>query len=102
MKSRNLMIIMVVLILLLNIFDAYITLWFINKGIAEEYNPIAGFLIKHLGKYFILLKASFSILVGMLLIKSREYKTSWYVSILVLTVYGVVALYHLSILLLYG
>lgn len=86
-------IILSILLVIFNIFDAIITLYFVNNKLAIEVNPICLFLIDN--NWFIPYKIIVPILVCILVYIKSQIKWVRIIFIFTLLVYSALTLYHL-------
>lgn len=80
----------------LNIFDGFSTLYWINHGLAEEANPLMKQALE-LGSWeFILIKVGIVTLSCLLLYRFREFLSAQIATFLVLICYSALAAYHVA------
>ena len=83
-------------LIVLNIFDAFITLYWIENKLAVEANPLMKGWIDIGPSYFIGLKLSIVLLGSLLLWKTRHRKLTYFLLMPTLAIYFYIFLKHLS------
>jgi peptidoglycan biosynthesis protein MviN/MurJ (putative lipid II flippase) len=81
----------------LNVFDAFMTLMWTRNGIAEEVNPAMLYLLNLSPVLFVVIKISLVSLGAILLWRMRQFKITAYTCYLLNIVYAIIALIHFNI-----
>ena len=81
----------------LNVFDAFMTLTWTQYGIAEEVNPAMLYLLNLNPALFVATKISLVFLGAALLWRMRQFKITEYTCYLLNAVYAAIALIHFNI-----
>ena len=83
-----------ILLCIFNLFDAILTLFWIEYGIAEESNPIMEYALSQGVAYFFVMKIALVSAGCILLYRLREFLMARVISVLSLMIYWVVLGYH--------
>lgn len=81
----------------LNVFDAFMTLMWTRHGIAEEINPAMLYLLDLSPALFVVVKISLVFLGAALLWRMRQFNITTYTCYLLNAVYVVITLIHFNI-----
>lgn len=95
MENKWICLVLVSLVIILNIIDASATIWFLNRDLATELNPISDYLIKTIGNWFILYKAFLTFLFGFIIYFTWNLKISRMGLYSTSVIYLFICLYHL-------
>lgn len=82
------------LLFLFNLIDAFLSVMWINSGIAVEANPLMAAAMAHGMSFFVLIKISLVSLAIAILWNTRSNKFSAWSSLLSATAMGAVVIYH--------
>ena len=82
------------LLFIFNLLDAFLTILWINSGIAIEANPIMAAAMSHGMSFFVLIKITAVTLAIAVLWSTRSNRLSRYASVLSSTSMGIVVIYH--------
>ena len=84
-----------IMIIILNAFDAAISVWYITNNFAIELNPISDLAISKMGYWFVLPKIVISTVFGILVVRGWKYPIAKIGSVCVLLIYMAVSIYHI-------
>jgi len=97
MISKNLSFFLILLMLLtLNVFDAFATIYWIENKLAIEANPLMNDWIDLGTNYFVFLKLTIVSFCALLLWKVRDRKLTYFLLIPVLLIYSYVCAKHVN------
>lgn len=82
------------LLFLFNLIDAFLTVLWINSGIATEANPLMAAAMSYGMSFFVLIKITMVSLAIAILWKTRKNKLSKAASLLAATAMGLLVIYH--------